>query len=58
MEEKLISLKYVFHKNTRTLYYCKSLKCHKLICEDCFPSYSKHNYVQLLELASETKAKG
>ena len=56
MEEKAISLNCELHKNGRTLYFCQSLKCGKLICEECLPSHSKHNYVHLLELGNEMKA--
>ena len=56
MEEKVISLDCELHKNRRTLYFCQSLKCGKLICEKCLSSHSKHNYTHLLELASEMKA--
>ena len=48
------SLNCEIHPNMRALYFCQS-KCKKLICEDCLLSHSKHNYVHLLELASEMK---
>ena len=43
------------HENMRAVYFCQSSDCKKLVCEDCLPSHSKHNYVHLLELASEMK---
>ena len=55
MEEKSKSLVCEEHPRSQKLFYCKTKECSKLICEDCLPSHSRHNFVHLLELANEMK---
>ena len=56
MEKSTISIKCEIHPNMCGMYFCKAKKCKILICDDCLPSHSSHNYVHLLELANEMKA--